>query len=354
MILVNILTKGFDTPNGLSFLLPIIVFKKKLSKKYKIKLFTKITNKLEECDILIIESKYFKDKWNNFHFKIIEQFVAWKRKKIRIIFCDTTDSSSWIKSDVFEFVDKYAKGQLLKNKNLYLKRIYGNRVYADYYYKNKKVKDKNVQFSDPIKPNQLKKLCLSWNSGLSNYSLFSPIIYKYIPVKLSHLIFKFSSYYVSPNLSKDIINCRFGSSYHLESIKYQREQLKKLLTNYVRTDKLNRFLYFKEMRKTLLSIVPFGYGEITLKDFESFMNGCILIKPNLNHMSTWPDFYIKDKTYISFSWDLSDIIEKIAIIKENVEQYIEIAANGQKIYRKHTIGDEAADLFMNQFQKLIS
>ena len=42
------------------------------------------------------------------------------------------------------------------------------------------------------------------------------------------------------------------------------------------------------------------------------------------------------------------------MIKENVEQYIEIAANGQKIYRKYTIGDEAADLFMNQFQKLLS
>ena len=354
MISVNILTNGFDTPNGLSFLFPIIVFKKKLNKKFKIKLFTKITNKLDECDVLIIESKFFKNKWNNFYNKIIKQLKSWKRKKIRIIFCDTTDSSSWIKSEIIEFVDKYAKGQLLKNKDLYLKKIYGNRLYADYYYKNKKVKDKNSQFSNPIKQNQLKKLCLSWNSGLSNYSLFSPIIYSYIPVKLSHLFFKFSSYYVSPYLSKDVINCRFGSSYHLESIKYQRDQLKKLLTNYVRTDKINRLLYFKEMRKTLLSIVPFGYGEITLKDFESFMNGCILIKPNLNHMSTWPDFYIQDKTYISFSWDLSDIIEKIAMIRENIEQYKEVAANGQNIYKKYTIGEEAADLFMTQFQKLIS
>ena len=354
MILVNILTKGFETPNGLSFLFPIIVFKKKLSKKYKIKIFTKITKKLEECDILIIESKYFKDKWNDFYFKIIEQFVAWKSKQIRIIFCDTTDSSSWIKSDIFEYVDKYAKGQVLKNKNLYLKRIYGNRVYADYYYKNKKVKDKNVQFSNPIKQNQLKKLCLSWNSGLSNYSLFSPIIYSYIPVKLSHLVFKFSSYYVSPNLSKDIINCRFGSSHHLESIKYQRVQLKKLLTNYVRTDKLNRLSYFNEMKRTLLSIVPFGYGEITLKDFESFLNGCILMKPRMNHMETWPNFYIPEQTFISFPWNFDGLQKKIEEVLIEPKKFLRVSQRGQDIYKKYTIHKNAAELFFKQFNELVS
>ena len=354
MISVNILTNGFDTPNGLSFLFPLIVFKQKLNKRFKIKFFTKITKKLDKCDVLIIESKYFKNKWNNSFSNIIEQFKSWKRKKIRIIFCDTTDSSSWIKSEIFEFVDKYAKGQILKDKDLYLNKIYGNRVYSDYYYKNKKVKDKNIQFSQPLERNQLKKLCLSWNSGLSNYSLFYPIIYRYIPVKLSNFFFKFSKSYISPNLSKNIINCRFGSSYHLESIKYQRDKIKDLLNDYVRTDKINRFLYFREMRKTLISIVPFGYGEITLKDFESFMNGCILIKPNLDHMKTWPDFYIKEKTYIPFSWDLSNIVEKIEMIKKNKEKYKEIAIDGQKNYRKYTTGKDAADLFMKQFQKLIS
>ena len=62
-----------------------------------------------------------------------------------MVFCDTTDSSSWIKSDILDYVYKYAKGQLLKNKDLYLKKIYANRVYAEYYFKNKKVLDiKNI------------------------------------------------------------------------------------------------------------------------------------------------------------------------------------------------------------------
>ena len=41
------------------------------------------------------------------------------------------------------------------------------------------------------------------------------------------------------------------------------------------------------------------------------------------------------------------------IIKNN-EKYKEIAVNGQKIYKKYTSGKDAADLFINQFKKLIS
>ena len=41
---------------------------------------------------------------------------------------------------------------------------------------------------------------------------------------------------------------------------------------------------------------PFGLGEITLKDFEVF-SGSLLMKPNMDHMLTWPNFYTKD-TYI--------------------------------------------------------
>ena len=42
------------------------------------------------------------------------------------------------------------------------------------------------------------------------------------------------------------------------------------------------------------------------------------------------------------------------MIKNNYTKYMDIASNGQKIYRKFTTGKDAADLFMEQFQKLIS
>ena len=63
MISVNILTKGFDTPNGLAFLFPIILFKKVLNEKFKIKIYFKIIESIECCDILLIESKFYRNEW---------------------------------------------------------------------------------------------------------------------------------------------------------------------------------------------------------------------------------------------------------------------------------------------------
>ena len=354
MISVNILTKGFDTPNGLAFLFPIILFKKVLNEKFKIKIYFKIIESIECCDILLIESKFYRNEWKYSKEEIIQQFISWKKKKIKVIFCDTTDSSSWIKSDILNYVFKYAKGQLLKNKDLYLKKIYANRVYAEYYFKNKKVLDIKEEYSIPIKKKHLSKLCVSWNSGLANYSIFSPIVYRYTPPLLCDLIFKFSNQFVSPYRKRNLINCRFGSMYHLKSIRYQRDQMKKILKGYLKTDKLNRFSYFNEMKKTLLSIVPFGYGEITLKDFESFLNGCILMKPRMNHMETWPNFYIPEQTFISFPWNFDGLQEKIEEVRINPKKYLHISQRGQNLYKKYTIHRNAAELFFKQFSELVS
>lgn len=354
MISVNILTKGFETPNGLAFLFPIILFRKVLREKFEIKIYFRITKSIEDCDILLIESKFYRNKWKDSKKEIIKQFNSWKRKNIKVIFCDTTDSSSWIKSDILAYVYKYAKGQLLKNKDLYLKKIYANRVYAEYYFKNKKVSDIKEEYSTPIKKSNLSKLCLSWNSGLANYSIFSPIIYKYTPSFLSKLIFKFSNQFVSPYEKRDLINCRFGSKYHLKSIRYQRDQMKKILKGYLQTDKLNRLSYFNEMKRTLLSIVPFGYGEITLKDFESFLNGCILMKPRMNHMETWPNFYIPEQTFISFPWNFDGLQKKIEEVLIEPKKFLRVSQRGQDIYKKYTIHKNAAELFFKQFNELVS
>ena len=80
MITVNILTKGFDSPNGLAFLFPIILFKNELKYKFNIKIYTKINKQIENCDFLLIESKYFRSKWQNSRHQILEQFSLERKK----------------------------------------------------------------------------------------------------------------------------------------------------------------------------------------------------------------------------------------------------------------------------------
>ena len=40
----------------------------------------------------------------------------------------------------------------------------------------------------------------------------------------------------------------------------------------------------------------------------------ILLKPNMNHLETWPNLYKENKFVIFHNWDLSDLIDKITNI----------------------------------------
>ena len=103
-----------------------------MGKDINVNFYSNLNKKIENCEVLLVDSKFFKTRWKNQTNEILQLFKKWQKKKIKLIFCDTTDSSSWIKAKVFDYVDKYAKGQILKNKRKYLRPIYANRVYADF------------------------------------------------------------------------------------------------------------------------------------------------------------------------------------------------------------------------------
>ena len=64
----------------------------------------------------------------------------------------------------------------------------------------------------------------------------------------------------------------------------------------------------KELRQSKVVLSPFGRGEITLKDFEVFLTGGMLLKPSMEHMDTWPNFYTDGVTYQSHNCDLEEKI----------------------------------------------
>ena len=40
-----------------------------------------------------------------------------------------------------------------------------------------------------------------------------------------------------------------------------------------------------------------GEREINYRDYESFLSGSVLIKPDMDHVDTWPNYYLK-KSFI--------------------------------------------------------
>lgn len=71
----------------------------------------------------------------------------------------------------------------------------------------------------------------------------------------------------------------------------------------------HRFL--EEMSESRLCFSPFGYGEVAWRDFEAFAFGSLLIKPDMHHCETSPDFFVPGETYVPVRWDYADLSEKV-------------------------------------------
>ena len=85
----------------------------------------------------------------------------------------------------------------------------------------------------------------------------------------------------------------------------------------------NRLLpedYNIALSKSKCAVSPFGMGEICFRDFETWNMGCILIKPFMDNVITYPNPYIDRKTYFACNnnWDdLNEIIDVVLSLNNN-------------------------------------
>ena len=145
-------------------LFPIFKNKKKLKDLgYEVFFYKKICLKLFECEYLIIFSKslihQLKNETTIFteEGKIISFLKTAKKKVNKLIWFDSSDSTSVTHFEVMPYIDLYLKKQIFKNKNLYQRNFYGGRIFSDFYHKKFKVKDE-IEFKQfyPLKKNTLK------------------------------------------------------------------------------------------------------------------------------------------------------------------------------------------------------
>jgi hypothetical protein len=309
----------------------------------------------------MIDSKEFRNDWSQkHHAQTLEIISSYNDSCPRVIWCDTTDSTGTIQSPVIPFVEKYLKSQILKNKTRYTRHMYGGRIFSHYYNQMAGIEDCietdiHAKLSPPISKAETAKLVISWNSGLADYSTYGPWkmgLYRRLgmPMFLRH---PKSTFVPTRNRFKNL-SARFGITYSLASVRYQREQIRELVSRRLDTNKLSRRSYMNELRQSKIILSPFGWGEITLKDFEVFLTGGMLLKPSMAHMDTWPNFYTEGVTYKSHDWDLSDIQEKIEWALDNDQKLQSIAAEGQQRYLRYTSGTDAGEMFTEHFTKILS
>lgn len=368
MINVNILTSGMGRGKGRAFILPILRHQEKLSQTgINCHLFKKVQKKLTDCDVLIIEDIALIDDKNDSDVR--EKIQELSEKTNCLLWFDTTDSTGTIQTSVVPYVDGYYKKQLLSDREKYLQPLYTHRPFTDYYHSNFNIKDTYTDYTEEdliqIKSDSdLQKLGVFWNYSQNLYLPFDPgimkIIFKSIGQSIS-LINKinwnrfYSSIFCTPieNPRPIDISGRYGMTYKQNTVEFHRELMSQRLSHRFDTSKVSTLKYWKELRESKVLLSPFGLGEICHRDFEGFLSGCLLIKPRMDHLDTWPPLFEANETMLAVEWDMSDLEKTVDYALNNYQETKEIAKEGQRRYSEYVLEKSSGERFVNHFESII-
>lgn len=344
---MNILVITRQTPEkrGNSYFFPFILWKESFKKKGIYFKYIDSVEKAEKIksDITILDSRLLGNK--GFYSLserdyIISKIHILKSSTSKIVFFDSLDGSGSKHFWLISFVDQYFKKQTLNDLNIYTKSIEKSyKVWLPSELTSKLIEQNVFDYYKPCPSEDLSKINLSWNIGLSDYRLFP--FKNYLPGKItnSNLFLHFFSNFnrdISIESKKIFFSYRGGQ--HDDPIyDWQRAIVRDLLISKSQNDiltgkKVKKSTYIRELKDSKVIISPYGWGEICFRDFECFRYGSLLVKPNMNHLSTFPNFFKENTTYISTKWDLSDLNEIIENLRTDWHSFEKVAKYGSEYY----------------------
>ena len=295
--------------------------------------------KIQKADKVIILNRYFEERESgnssapHLDSPAIHYIVELKNLGKEVIWFDVYDGTGTPDFRVIKYVDQFWKKQVFKDLSLYtlnrkdksvriwLDRIPEKSQYPDYY---------------PCPEDQLHKIRVAWNIGLCDYRVF--------PRHLQYL----RNYYHSPLVSfseeAKTIDTSFRGKIKYDSddhVSKQREKLlktiKHLEKNRIKTGPPIKYQdYLKELSKSKIIVSPFGWGEICYRDFETFLVGSLLLKPSMNHINTFPNYFIDGTTYLSIDWKLENFLDTFLSALDNYSKYKIIASEGRNLFFKYS------------------
>jgi hypothetical protein len=334
---LHILSSGVATQNARAFILPLVLSRRALlDRGWLIRVFTSVTPRLADCDALFVDGKALDVACDGVRQKGVALLAEWA-KHCPIGYFDLSDSAVIVRPELLSLATRYIKNQLLNDRSVLRRPLYGYRLYTDYYHSQFNVEDGALEeWSTPIDERGLEKLRVGWNAGLGNYDLLGPKAAVMAFQLTGRYIYGPSARYSLPARKRSIlINCRMATVHQRQTVAFQRRELARVLADFVPVDRVSKRRYFRELRNSRIVMSPFGWGEINQKDFEATIAGAAIMKPDLSHLETWPDYFKAGETYVAHKWDLSDVQEKIDHLLGDDGYRFGIANAAQMRYKKY-------------------
>ena len=74
----------------------------------------------------------------------------------------------------------------------------------------------------------------------------------------------------------------------------------------------------------------------------------------MDHMETFPNFYVDNKSTIFFDWSTINLEEKIDLILSDLELSKSLISNSQKMYNYYMNTEEGSSNFIEHFKKILN
>jgi len=240
-----------------------------------------------------------------------------KFPKAKVVFFDWyAPSDLRLFSRLDPFIDKYVKKTVFVDSHEYRRNYFGDTNLMDYYGQLYNCKHQHKEYVIPDSIAQKLVTGVGFLSAPYLHSLFSN---KGMPVG-----------------SRSIdLNCRFsikGSDWYSQMRAEALKRGLKFSPNYrVAHGPLSRTDYLIELGRSKMTFSPFGYGETCWRDYEAVALGSLLLKPDMGHLTTYPDIFIPYETYVPIAWDFSDFPEKFTYYIAKPDERLRITKNAYQI-----------------------
>lgn len=349
----------------------------------KIVFFRKITENIENCDLLIVSS-WTLAPLNSVDGEAIARLEAWS-SQTKVVWSDESDSSGTTQFEVMPYVSAYWKKQVLRDRSLYGTQYVSGRIHFEFWqrhfgfedaegygvadnwelaqeaYRTRKKPGEAPTRTTVLSPEFAHKLQCSWHLGLHDWRRGSHL--QKVGFRIQDLVRISLRRGFKPPFLCDPMDARSYDVAGLFSAESERIVCKarRRLLQIVRDLPCSKIAsqrrlpidrYIRTLCQSKINIGTFGLGEICYREFETFCSGALLLTTDLSHLECYPDIFHENETYVPFSWDFSNLESVIEHYLRCPKDRIAVAESGQKRYLE-CWSEEGVESFSDRLSGLI-
>ena len=349
---VHVLCDRFTNQNTSAILAPLVRYRGALRDcGIDVRLFLAEAPGLAEADLIIVVDRYLLNRGPSTD--VAEAIGHLTDRVGPVAYFDTGDSSGLVRSDILPRVRGYVKPFVLRDRREYMRAHYGGRVFTDHYHRRHGVLDAEPQLSQPVTDDaHLARLHVGWSPAVYPYGRTGnrlAKLYRHLPLRA---LLCWPDQFQPPQRPRpNAVSCRISARHSRETVVHQRKMVARAVQGRVATGPIPRRAYALELVESRVVLSPFGWGEYAIRDYETFLAGAALLKPDMSHLETWPDLYQSGRTYLPIDWDLNSLGAALEMAATRPDDCVALAVAGQNCFRKHAT-DGAA--FAEQVDRLVT